>query len=162
MSGDISAKRIERRIKVLLFWFSGIRNVWQEKLQWKGRDDFLPQLTMATNQPACWRLIIGRVHDWEQFALPTFSSTKFLSNWIYSKQKHVRKWVLVGEERGTRVRVFILFFLEKDRNCDKKKQEDAALRGSKHRGTGTSVFMCVCSVTPAGLSYRSGLGPSEH
>lgn len=42
---------------------------------------------MPTYQTAYWRLIIVRAHDWEQFALPTFSSTKLPSDWIYTKQK---------------------------------------------------------------------------
>ncbi len=59
----------------------GYEKWWQMKLQLKGRDDhILPQLTMATYQPVCLKLITGRAHNWDQFASPIFSSTKSLSD----------------------------------------------------------------------------------
>lgn len=42
-----------------VFGFSNISNVWLRKLRRKRGDDFLPQLTVAADQPASWRLIIG-------------------------------------------------------------------------------------------------------
>lgn len=98
---------------------------------------------MATNQPACWRLIIGRAHDWEQFALPTFSSTKLLSDWIYSKQKHVRKWVLVGEERGTRVLSCYTFFPRKRSELWQKKQ-NRKMQHSEGPSTEAQEQVCSC------------------
>lgn len=136
---------------------------WRGKLQLKGRDDhILPQLTMATYQPVCLTLIIGRAHNWEQFAPAIFSSTKSPSDWINSRRQHVRR-VGFGKERKQKPSSRFLHFSSKKKvlNRGKQNRKMQPSEGSKHSGTGMRCVR-VCAVTPAGLLYRSGLGLGRH
>lgn len=93
---------------------------------------FLPQLTIATYQPACLRLIIGRAQDWEQFALPIFSSTKLLSDIVRKLDSFF----------------FLLFFLENVLTVTKTGRCSTPNTGE----TGTRclhVFVCVRCRQPA-------------
>lgn len=79
---------------------------------------------------------------------PIISNTKFQSDWINGKIQH-EEVDSIGKERGRKKRSPFSWFLSRRKR----------LQTSWDRN---KVCLCVCSLTPAGWSYRSGLGPSGH